>query len=628
MSERPLFSGPIRLTGRGRRASSRARSAAFRFVLFLCFVAAINDAVAALPPEVRKELTELQKELRDVPVMIRKKQVDEAEAVIKKVEDRLTELMIADDERDRSYTSLKSQLEKARFSLPVSFEAEIAPILKTNCIRCHGETQSSANLRLDTFANIARGGRSGPIARPRQPQQSLIMARLLTDMEMQRMPRGAAKLPDPDIAAIARWIEQGGLFDGENQAAPIGESKVVKKPPVKVVMADGTETVSFKNDIAPWVVTICAGCHNDNRKQGGFTVTTFEQLLSGGDTGNTIVPGKPDDSYIVDLVLRQEPLKMPAGQAQLKRSQAQALENWIREGAHFDGTDPKAPLRALVPTDAEMEAAKLAAMSDDEFRNRRVEQATEIWKKVSPRAAGLTVTTDNLVMHGNTTEERLKEIGELGEAHVAALTAKYKLPDGEAPWRGRLIVFVTKDRFDYEEFNTILMNGRRTPKAVSGHSVITPNVETAYVALHDVGEVASADSLASQELLNSLLSQAYLARDGASLPDWLKQGFGILEAGLPATSAYLKSAPSRAATAVATLDSAAKLFDDGTFAPDEVGPVGYLIVKYLLTNGGAARLQQLVSELRTNPDVPRAMRQVYGATPDVLGRAFLSSGGK
>ena len=91
--------------------------------------------------------------------------------------------------------------------------------------------------------------------------------------------------------------------------------------------------------------------------RGKFGFTTFEQLLQGGPTGSTIVPGKPDESYIVDLVLRQEPLKMPQGQAELKRSQAVALETWIREGAHFDGKDPKAPLRDIVPTEAQLAAA-------------------------------------------------------------------------------------------------------------------------------------------------------------------------------------------------------------------------------------------------------------------------------
>lgn len=583
-------------------------------------------ATAALPPEVRKELTDLQKEVREVAPLIRRKQIAEAKALLERVEARIAELMIAEDEKDRAWTSLKSQLERAQLSIPVSFEHDVAPILKASCLRCHGAEQASGNLRLDTYNSMARGGRTGPLAVPRRPLQSLLLGRLMATNEQQRMPRGGARLSEAEIATIGRWIEQGAEFDGENRDAPIGDSTMEKKPPVQVVMATGNETVSFTKDLAPWFVNICLGCHSGANPRGGYNITTFEQLLTDGDTGHTIVPGNPDGSYIVDLVLRQEPLKMPAGQAQLKRSQAEALETWIREGAHFDGTDPKAPLRSLVPTEAEMEAAKLASMTDAEFSERRTQQAADLWKRVSPRATGASITTTHLIVHGNVEEGRLQTLGDWGEAHLAALTERYKLPAGEKPWRGRLIVFVGKDRFDYEEFNTVLMNGRRTPKSVSGHILVTPNFETAYVAMHDVGDTATADTLSAQYLLNSLLSQAYLNRDGSNLPDWLRQGFGTLEAGIPAGSEYLKTIPARAATALATITDPAKIFDDGTFAPDEVGPVGYLLVRFLTTQRGAPRLQQLIQELRTNPNAGRAVQQAYGETPASLGQAFLRAG--
>ena len=86
--------------------------------------------------------------------------------------------------------------------------------------------------------------------------------------------------------------------------------------------------------------------------------------------------------------------------------------------------------------------------------------------------------------------------------------------------------------------------------------------------------------------------------------------------------------PTRAGQAVATIDDPAKLFNDGTLAPEEVGDVGYLLVKFLLSQGGPARFQQLVGELRTNPDAARAIQQVYGSAPTALGQMFLRSGGK
>ena len=587
-------------------------------------------ADAALPPEVRKELSDLSKELRPVTGMIRKKEVDEAKAIIKKIEDRLTELEIAEDEKDRSYKSLQTALQRAKGAIPVSFEREVAPIVKAKCMRCHGAGRASGNLRLDTYANMGKGGQNGPLLIPGSPQRSLMMARIMTDNAQARMPKGGAKLTDDEINVIGKWISQRAAFDGEDMTAEIGESAMEKKPPkpeIKVVMADGTETVSFKDDVAPWVVNVCLGCHSGNNPRGGYNLTTFETLLQGGDTGNTVVPGDPDGSYIVDLVLRQDPIKMPAGnQVRIKRSQAQALEKWIKEGAHFDGTDPKATLRSLVPTEEEMEAARLASMSDAEFSERRKEQAKSLWDRVAPREETSTSTTENLYVYGNLPQSRLDQIGAWGEEQVASLTSKYKLPNGQKPWRGRLILFVTKDRFDYEEFNTVLMN-RRTPRSVSGHAVVSAGVANAYVAMHDVGDAGDANALPTQQLVNSFLAQAYLLRAGGTVPDWLQQGFGILESRAGNTSPYFQEIPQKAAAAVSTLNNPATLFENGTFEPDEVGAVGYLLTRYLINNGGMGKLSQLVRNMQTNRNVSRAVEATYGQSAANLGQAFLRSGG-
>jgi len=597
----------------------------------LCLAAVPQSSDGALPPEVKKELLELKKELTPVTSMIRKKQIDEATAVIQKVEARLEELAIEETERDRSYTLLLQTLQRAKFAIPVSFEKEVAPIIKEKCLSCHGEDNVSGRLRMDTYANMGKGGQNGPLLLPRNPNRSLIMAKIMANDNQVRMPKRGAKLSDEEISVIGRWIAGGAEFDGQEMTAPIGDSMVEKKepkPPVKVVMADGTETVSFKNDIAPWMVNVCMGCHSGARARNGYDITTFESLLTEGDTGSTIVPGDPDSSYIVDLVLRQKPLKMPAGnQTEIKRSQAQALEKWIKEGAHFDGTDPKATLRSMVPTAAEIEAAKLAAMSDKEFSDRRLEQAESIWKRVAPREDATSATTDNLYVYGNAPQSRLDEIADWGKQQVQRLTEKYELPAGEKPWRGRLIVFVTKTRFDYEEFNTVMMN-RRTPRGISGHTVVSTGLSDAYVAMHDVGDTDSADSPNAKLLLNSLLAQAYLSRGGSDLPDWLQQGFGLMEAGADQESQYIKSLPLKAGAALQTVTSAASLFDDGTFAPEEVGAVGMLLTRFLITRGGMPKLKQLAMALQQERNAGKAVQATYGTSAADLGAAFMQSGGR
>lgn len=100
----------------------------FMTALSLSAIVFITPVVnATLPPEVRKELSELMKELKDVNSLVKKKDVDQAKAIIKKAEDRITELAIADDEKDRTYATFKGQLEKAKNVIPVSFEHEVAP---------------------------------------------------------------------------------------------------------------------------------------------------------------------------------------------------------------------------------------------------------------------------------------------------------------------------------------------------------------------------------------------------------------------------------------------------------------------------------------------------------------------
>lgn len=605
------------------------RPAVLALILTVCLLPSSDATVlAALPPETRKQLSEMSKDVRSVASLVRRKEVAEAKQILADVEAKLEELQIPEDERDRTFRSLKSALDRARNAIPVSFESDVAPIIRENCLNCHGANNPRGNLRLDTYANMGRGGQSGPLLLPRIPQRSHIMARITTDNDQARMPKGGDRLSDEQINIIGRWIAGGAEFDGEDMTQPIGQSAVPPKPPIKVVMADGSETVSFKNDIAPWIVNVCSGCHNGRRKSGGYDLSTFETLLQGGESGTTVVPGDPDSSYIVDLVLRQDPLKMPAGNmVNLKRSQAVALETWIKEGAHFDGTDPKATIRSLVPTAAELEAQRLMTMSDQEFTERRKTQAKELWERVSPRQNAESVTTDNLYVYGNAPQSRLQQIADWGEAKVAQLTEQYELPAGEKPWRGRLIVFVGKERFDYTEFNTVLMN-RQTPRTVSGHAVVSNNFADAYIAMHDVGDDATDQQLPAQQLTNSLIAQAFLMRGGGSLPDWLQQGFGLLESGADQTSPYFQALPQTAGQALSSVAQPATLFDNGTFSPDEVGAVGYLLTRFLVKNGGMQKLGQFVQAYQQNRNSGQAIQAAYGQNAAALGQAFLRSGGR
>jgi len=121
-------------TRSGAAQPSRTTSVLTSLLLFsVCcctHLAVAAPASAALPPETRKELTELQKQLKETTALLKKNEVEKVREILDSVEKRVTELAIPEDEKDRAWTTLKTALEKAKYAFPVSFEKEVAPIVK------------------------------------------------------------------------------------------------------------------------------------------------------------------------------------------------------------------------------------------------------------------------------------------------------------------------------------------------------------------------------------------------------------------------------------------------------------------------------------------------------------------
>ncbi|MDE0915823.1 MAG: hypothetical protein OSB57_11680 [Planctomycetota bacterium] len=46
------------------------------------------------------------------------------------------------------------------------FEANVRPLFATHCTKCHGEEKQEAELRLDRFGSILRGGEGGAVIVP------------------------------------------------------------------------------------------------------------------------------------------------------------------------------------------------------------------------------------------------------------------------------------------------------------------------------------------------------------------------------------------------------------------------------------------------------------------------------
>ena len=123
--------------------------------------------------------------------------------------------------------------------------------------------------------------------------------------------------------------------------------KAVEVPKAALVPAakpvKGAATVSFLKDVAPVLVQNCIACHNPRKAESKYVMTTFAQLAKGGAKGQgiTLEPGDADASYFVELIRPDGEPRMPYKQDPLAHQKVGLIEKWVKEGAKYDGVDPK-----------------------------------------------------------------------------------------------------------------------------------------------------------------------------------------------------------------------------------------------------------------------------------------------
>lgn len=611
------------------------------------FLSAEN--LSAQTPEQRKELQAIQKKIATVPGMIRKKEYEEAEKLLEELKAESDKLVSAAGfaPNDRMVASINRLLDSNRKRVAkalgkpdptlISFSKHVAPILAAKCGNCHGANNPRGGLNLSNFAGMRAGGASKlPLVTPRSPQRSLLAYRLMTPNAQQRMPKNGTMTP-AEIQTIGLWITQGATFDGKDQtmaladlakaASTDGGAGTTTTPPRTVVIekATGNEKVSFVKDIAPTIVNLCSRCHGGNTPRAGLSVATFESLMRGSENGRVIVPGSLEGSRLWALVGAGEQPRMPQGQARITRKFHADLRTWIEEGAKFDGNDAKAALRSLVPTEEELAMEKLAALSEEEMRTLREERTAAAWKRVNPRIRPRFVSSPEFLVYGDVDETRLKQVSDWAEAHAEQLRKLFGIKQTPI-WRGRLTVFVMKDRFGYTEFNQVIHN-RDTARDVHGHAHVTLGFEDAYVALEDVGDDATPSSAGLKVNLIDHITGAYLSKPGTNLPPWVVRGTGLAMASKAAgDSAYITSLGGHAIDALKGISGPEDVFSSAQFGPSDIGPVGFTLVKYMIDSGGASRFGRFILQLQSGASVAAAVKAVYPpADLKALGTGYLQS---
>ena len=105
------------------------------------------------------------------------------------------------------------------------FENKIRPLFSEHCYSCHSEKAEKlkGGLRLDTPEALMKGGSSGAVIVPADPDASLLIKAVRYGDPDLQMPPKDKKLPPEKIASLEAWVKMG---------APLPRSSAIAHRPL------------------------------------------------------------------------------------------------------------------------------------------------------------------------------------------------------------------------------------------------------------------------------------------------------------------------------------------------------------------------------------------------------------
>ena len=103
----------------------------------------------------------------------------------------------------------------------------------------------------------------------------------------------------------------------------------------------------FESKIRPVLVERCYQCHgaDSERVWGGLVLVDAEGVRTGGDSGEVVVPGAPDESLLIQAIRYDGPIRMPPD-GRLSADVVADFERWVASVARPTPACPTSPIVA------------------------------------------------------------------------------------------------------------------------------------------------------------------------------------------------------------------------------------------------------------------------------------------
>jgi hypothetical protein len=268
-------------------------------------------------------------------LVARQKELEQRAAARRRQADELQKAAAQDDEQRKALAAEIEQLERLRSLVSQLPATTAAP--KASLVAEAAATAQPAKAKPEPAAPAK--------AKPKVPapkQDDAKSANPGKDAAKPAPPsKSAQPTQQPAIPAAAKQAEAKATA----VTATAKPAKAKPEPAAQPTTDKGktqNQTAASPVSYVTWkhVTTIfednCAGCHEPDNSKGGLDVTTFAAIRTGGGSGQSIVPGEPDQSRLYRMVTQQERPFMPQDDDPLPKEQLDTLRNWIEQGASED----------------------------------------------------------------------------------------------------------------------------------------------------------------------------------------------------------------------------------------------------------------------------------------------------
>ena len=289
------------------------------------------------------------------------------------------------------------------------------------------------------------------------------------------------------------------------------------------------------------------------------------------------------------------------------------IGKWIEEGASF-ADDPRMEIQTVAAK------AKSDSQSHEQLIAERLKGATETWKLVMDQVESTSLSSENFIVIGSTTESRLTDLSHLVESLVPKISEALKLDASQPLVKGNVSIFVFDKRYDFSEFGK-MVEQRDFPKDITGHwDFDTINAyATILLTRNQIPENVEV-SLARQ------ITAVHTASLAPDMPRWFADGVGYWTA----KKIYARADETKSwdADARAAIESMKKPDDfiNNQMNSDQAALVSYLFVKSLKSDG--TRFRRLMKMMHDNNTFEKSFESAYGSAPAQLFNTKLKKSGR